>query len=116
MQKELLRRQARWMEYMSQYDCSINYINGEDNCVTDALSQLPDCVDRHCSIVTNIFEICSDPSFVQDIKDGYHNDPWCKALATDLARGMTDGKLQITSWNGLMFIGQRLVIPKYKNL
>jgi hypothetical protein len=104
------------MEYMLQYDCSINYINGDDNCVADALSRLPDTVDRHSSIVTNIFEIHSDLSFVQDIKDGYHSDPWCKALATDLARGMTDSKLLITSWNGLIFIGQHLIIPKYNNL
>jgi hypothetical protein len=38
MQKELSKRQARWMEYMSQYDCSIHYINGDNNCVADALS------------------------------------------------------------------------------
>ena len=104
------------MEYMLQYNCSINYINGNDNCIADALSRLPDTVDGHDSIVANVFEICSDPSFIQDIKDGYHNDPWCKVLATDLAQGMTDSKLLITSRNGMMFIGQRLIILKYKNL
>jgi hypothetical protein len=45
-QKELSKRQARWMEYMSQYDCTIQYINGDDNCVVDALSRLPDTVDN----------------------------------------------------------------------
>lgn len=24
------------MEYMLQYDCSINYINSDDNCIADA--------------------------------------------------------------------------------
>jgi hypothetical protein len=42
VQKELSKRQARWMEYMSQYDCSIKYINGDDNCMADVLSHFPD--------------------------------------------------------------------------
>jgi hypothetical protein len=37
-QKDLSRRQARWMEFLSQYDCKIMYVKGEDNCVADALS------------------------------------------------------------------------------
>jgi hypothetical protein len=97
MQKELSKHQARWMEYMSQYDCTIRYISGNKNCVTDALSHLPDSVDHGPSLVANVFEICSDPSFVQNIKDGYCIDPWCKTLATNLARGMMDSKLGITS-------------------
>jgi hypothetical protein len=38
-QKDLSRRQARWMEFMSQYDCKIVYVKGEDNTVADALSR-----------------------------------------------------------------------------
>ena len=116
MQKELSKCQVHWMEYMSQYDCSINYINSNDNCVTDALSQSPDTINDCSNIVTSIFEIQSDPSFVQDIKDGYHKDPWCKALATDLTQGMTDSKLGIMSKNRLIFIGQHLIILKHKDL
>ena len=41
MQKDLLRRQARWIELMSQYDAKIVYVKGEDNTVADALSRLP---------------------------------------------------------------------------
>jgi hypothetical protein len=40
-QKDLSRRQARWMEFMSHYDATIHYIPGEDNNVVDALSRLP---------------------------------------------------------------------------
>lgn len=40
-QKDLSRRQARWMELMSQYDAKIMYIEGDDNSVADALSRLP---------------------------------------------------------------------------
>ena len=104
------------MEYMSQYDCTIHYINGDDNCVADALSRLPDSVDNESHVVGGIFEIRSDPSFSKDIKEGYHTDPWCKTLATDLARGVVDMKLDIKSQNGLIFIGSRLIIPNNKQL
>jgi len=40
-QKDLSRRQARWMEFMSQFDVKIVYIKGDDNTVADALSRLP---------------------------------------------------------------------------
>jgi hypothetical protein len=115
MQKELSKRQALWMEYMSQYDCSIHYINGDDNCVADTLSQHPDSVDLNIPIAS-IFEIKSDPQLVEDIKKGYHEDLWCRALAKDLMLGFTDQKLNISSCNGLIFIGERLIIPKYKDL
>jgi hypothetical protein len=39
-QPDLSRRQARWMEFMSQFDAKIVYIKGEDNTVADALSCL----------------------------------------------------------------------------
>ena len=40
-QRDLSRRQARWMEIMSQFDAKIVYVKGEDNTVADALSRLP---------------------------------------------------------------------------
>jgi len=41
IQKDLSRRQAHWMELMSQFDAKIIYIKGEDNTVADALSRFP---------------------------------------------------------------------------
>ena len=38
IQWDLSWRQARWMEFMSQYDAKIVYVKGEDNTVADALS------------------------------------------------------------------------------
>ena len=40
-QRDLSRRQARWMEFLSQYDGKIVYVKGEENTVADALSRLP---------------------------------------------------------------------------
>lgn len=39
-QKDLSRRQARWQEFLAQYDFEIRYVRGEDNVVADALSRL----------------------------------------------------------------------------
>ena len=41
MQKKLSRRQARWMEFLSQYDAHFVYVRGEQNSVADALSRRP---------------------------------------------------------------------------
>jgi hypothetical protein len=40
-QKELSRRQARWMEELAIYDCKFVYVKGEDNTVADSLSRYP---------------------------------------------------------------------------
>ena len=40
-QKDLSRRQARWMEELSIYDCKFVYVKGEDNTMADALSRYP---------------------------------------------------------------------------
>lgn len=37
-QKDLSKCQARWMEYLSQYEYTITYIPGEENSIADALS------------------------------------------------------------------------------
>jgi hypothetical protein len=40
-QKDLSRRQARWMEFMSQFDAKIVYVKGEQNTAADGLSRIP---------------------------------------------------------------------------
>ena len=40
-QKDLSRRQARWMEELSIYDCKFVYVRGQDNTMADALSRYP---------------------------------------------------------------------------
>jgi hypothetical protein len=36
--KDLSHRQARWMEFLSQYDTHFVYVQGEQNCIADTLS------------------------------------------------------------------------------
>ena len=48
-QKEMSRRQARWMEELSIYDCKFVYVKGSDNSVADALSRYPQTIVSSCS-------------------------------------------------------------------
>lgn len=41
-QKHLSRRQARWQEFLSQYDFDIVYVAGKDNVAADCMSRYPD--------------------------------------------------------------------------
>ena len=46
-QKDMLRRQLRWMEELLIYDCKFVYVKGEDNTVVDVLSRLSyNCVEK----------------------------------------------------------------------
>lgn len=40
-QRDMSRRQARWMEELSIYDCKFVYVKGDDDTVVDALSRFP---------------------------------------------------------------------------
>lgn len=118
-QKDLSKRQARWMEFMSQYEYEIKYIPGEDNTVADALSRLP-ISDEDCpplvSIVAPIFSISSDESILRIIKAGYKVDPFCLSMLKDIKAGLIEPSSNIVLEDGLLYINNRLLIPKHSDL
>jgi RNase H-like domain found in reverse transcriptase/Reverse transcriptase (RNA-dependent DNA polymerase) len=80
-QPDLSRRQARWSEFLSQYDFTIEYVPGPDNTVADALSHLPSDLPEpiitpdpanddisdlltHALLVSPILSIAADTSFL----------------------------------------------------
>jgi len=81
-QKDLLRQQACWQEFMVQYDLQIVYIPRESNTVTDALLRLPDSVDEteEC-LVASLLTIRTDPSLLESIIKGYESDPFCVKIS-----------------------------------
>ena len=106
MQRDLSRRQARWMDFMSQYDATIHYLPGEENCTADALSRLPDpaltmvasmlATTRGKSIHT-CFEL--EDAILDEIKLGYANDPFTQKL-TKASTGMNNVRTE----NGFWFV------------
>ena len=112
-QRDLSRRQARWMEFLSHYDATIHYLPGEKNCAADALSRLPDPPLRTIAAmmsatrpqkVRSRFEL--EDAILEDIKQGYDSDSFTEKL-TNAAAGMTN----IQHKNGFWFVDNRLVIP-----
>ena len=90
----------------------------ENRTLADALSWLPDSVNDKPPIViaASIFTVESNPKLITWIKNSYWEDSWCLGILKDLKQGIIDTKLHITLKHGLLFIGQHLIIPKYKHL
>jgi hypothetical protein len=111
-QKDLSWRQARWQEFLSQYDYQIVYILGEANCVADALSRLPNSVDDALPTpVAAMLTVSSDPTLLQSIQNGYQTDPFCIKLSK------ADESIKGIRWvNGLLYVGGCLVIPRTGSL
>ncbi|EDR02339.1 reverse transcriptase-RNase H-integrase [Laccaria bicolor S238N-H82] len=87
-QKDLSRRQARWMEFLSQFDAKIVYIKGDDNTVADALSRLPTNTDSSTANASarHPYDFCEDDDTlcaVASISLSSSQNPWeaAKSLA-----------------------------------
>ncbi|GLB33343.1 putative retrotransposable element tf2 155 kda protein type 1-like [Lyophyllum shimeji] len=112
-QKDLSKRQARWMEFLSQYDYEITYIKGKDNTVADALLQLPESYDEPEPIAP-VWTWTDDGEIVNDLKKGYEEDHWTKKILDDHRIGLTHAGFDVV--DGLLYAGGRLIVPKYKAL
>jgi hypothetical protein len=122
-QKHLSRHQARWQEFMSQFELKIVYSKGEDNTVADALSRLPDdeadpITDANDELVPNykawrasttasVFNISADSKFLNDIWLSYASDPFCVKMI-----GSKASFPSLTNVNDLWYVGDRLLVPK----
>src|SRR6202453_3483238 len=90
-QKDLSRRQSRWMEYLSQYEYKIHYVKGEDNTVADTLSRLEgdDSPDPEPpSPISAVFSIALHPKLIKSIKAGYKDDPFTFKIMKDIKSKM----------------------------
>ncbi|PSR71874.1 hypothetical protein PHLCEN_2v12251, partial [Hermanssonia centrifuga] len=140
-QKHLSRRQARWQEFMSQYDYTITYIAGVDNAPADAMSRKPQPTPLTSPVAAiSSLKIRCDSEWVSAVKSGYLDDPWCLRLLESLwdpvaqgavgpestgvsavdafSRGWLDTRARngIAVRFGLLYVGERLVVPRSGSL
>ena len=106
-QRDLSRRQARWQEFLAEYDFSIEYVKGDRNTVADALSRMPEEGGEGSEVVAATLAISTDPKISEDIKVGYQSDPFCQRVMKNL-ESFPGTKIV----DGLIYIGSRLVVPR----
>lgn len=109
-QRNLSRRQARWLEFLSDFDLKFNYIKGEDNSVADDLSRkdIDDDKVKPEDVRNMAALIEAGPILSQEVKkqilEGYASDAFCANLLKVLPL-----RRECQVIEGLIFIKGRLV-------
>ncbi|KAL0539326.1 hypothetical protein IC582_023531 [Cucumis melo] len=105
-QKKLTPKQARWQDFLAEFDFKLEYKPGRENIVADALSLKAELNTITTSMPTS--------DFLERIKEGMQHDE----LAKNLLKLAKEGKTR-RFWenNGtLLTIGNRLFVPKWGSL
>ena len=110
-QRNLSRRQARWQEFLAEYDFDLRYIWGEENTVADALSRLPEEGEGEPQAIAGVLKITMDPTISETIRNGYTSDPFCQKLLRN-----QESFPAVKEEDGLLYIGSRLVVPRTRTL
>ncbi len=111
---------------MSQFEMTISYIKGEDNCAADVLSRLPPddspvtdsdpeeisswkewLAQNIMNSVNATLSISSDNKMLDTIKSGYAKDDFCAKFIS--GESIIPDVKEI---NGLWYIGDRLLVPR----
>jgi hypothetical protein len=105
-QPTLSKRQARWVEFIQQFDYDIKYKPGIGNRVADALSRKVNAINAlHAS------EVLPDPEFIKQVKEAYKFDSFTSAVLQQPLDGykLIDGLLYQVKGNK-----RRLYVPNNK--
>ena len=99
-QPDLSKRQARWIEFLSDYDFEFVYVPGPENTVADSMSRFS--FSEIAVIATQ--ELASEVS--DQIKRGYTKDPFCVQMLRNLKS--TPG---VDLTEGVLLVENRIVVP-----
>ncbi|HVX00319.1 MAG TPA: reverse transcriptase domain-containing protein, partial [Candidatus Babeliaceae bacterium] len=106
-QPQLSGRQARWVEFLQQFDFNTEYKPGKKNVVADALSRRHDLQINTLEVRGMEMEIIPSEELKQKIKEGYLKDEHCKAILRNPREFNNFYKVS----NGLIFGSRKLYIP-----
>lgn len=111
-QPHLSGRQARWVEFMQQFDFDIEYRPGRSNVAADALSRRADLqVGMMEAMAVEVVSNLSD-DLTKKVKDGYEADEKCREI---LANPRDYGN-HFTIHSGLIFCNRKLYVPDVREL
>ena len=128
-QKELNRRQRRWLEFLKDYDFGLNYHPGKANVVADALSRkslhMSMLMVRELDLVEQFRDlslVCETTSnsvklgmlkltsgILEEIRNGQESDVGLVDKLTLINQGL-GGEFRIDE-NGVMRFGDRVCVP-----
>ena len=75
-QAKLSSRNARWAEFLQEFDCTIQYVKGADNAAADAFSRRPDLFAVTATAVS------LQPKFLEELKEAYETDQYIQQCKT----------------------------------
>lgn len=107
-QPHLTARQARWAEFLAEFDYTITYKDGKSNVVADALSRRSDLKSDALHALSSS---SSDDAgqLLNDIKSAYQQDKACRQL---LSRCRSPFHLD----DGLIMRGEQIYVPVNKKI
>ena len=105
-QKKLSPKQARWQDFLAEFDYQLKYKPGKANVIADALSRKAELSSLTLSQPESLL--------ITRIKEGIDKDP----TTQNLVKLACEGK---TRWfwedNGLLLtVGNRIMVPRHGNL
>jgi hypothetical protein len=118
-QHNLSWQQARWTEFLADFDLQFEYVRGEENTVADSLSRKYegedfDKINGHsvaCIAALMEFTSTISPTLCTKILVGYNVNPWCRAIQKTLPLSK-----DCTIVDDLLVINGQLLIPDVDTL
>ncbi|KAA8495185.1 Transposon Ty3-I Gag-Pol polyprotein [Porphyridium purpureum] len=101
-QKELNSRQARWTDFLAEFDITIDYVKGKSNVVADALSRRPHLGTLEYQVRSDEFGV----NFV-DFKDEYAKDEDFAALVAEVPEHQG-----FRLSRGILYLKGRVCVPQ----
>lgn len=105
-QPELSRMQARWLEFLQQFDFKVQHIPGKDNAVADALSRMK-------MNALTVSELQHRVDWIQQVRRALMTDEIARQAQVELTK---DGSQVWSEQNKLLYWRRRLYIPDVPQL